>query len=706
MTFLNPLLLLGLAAAAIPLIIHLFNFRKPKRVEFSSLAFLKQLQQSTMQRVRVKQWLLLLLRTLALACLAMAFARPTLTGNMAGALGGRANASVAVVVDNSRSMLLRGSQGAYLDQAQTVAQALVEQAEQGDEFLLVTTGEGPRRPLYQNRAPMQDAVADVRAQQGAGSLTNAIATAAERLSADGTHLGKDLYILTDAQASTLSDSLAVPVADDIRMRLIPIGDRTYANVAVTEVRVTSRIIEAGQPVRVEATLVNYGTEPVEDYVASVFLEGERVAQGTADLPPNLPTRVPMTVTPQQRGWLAGSVVIEEDAFEDDNERFFTLYVPEQRPVLVVRGDGQSTQYLNLALSPQMARGEAAFAPEVIAESGLAAAGLNDYAVVALVGVRTLSSGEVSTLARYVDGGGGLLFFPAAGGQADDYNALFSALGAGRFSGFSGAIGQTNVVGSFDQADLDHPVFDGVLDQATQTRGTLESPDVFFAMNYTAGAGREQSLIRLSNDFPFLQEVRHGGGVAFLMAVAPDLDWSDLPVRGLFVPLVYRSFFYLSANGTDDESALRVGQPGELRLPSTSATGLALISPSGVEYTPEQRTLFGATLLQTDATLQEAGIYTVQAGDQVLRRVAFNLDNRESDLRTLAPDAAAEQLSAALDHEVQVLDVGDGDVEQLMTALTQERSGIEIWNVFLMLALLFLVAEMVVAKAWRPESVPA
>ncbi|MEM1095514.1 MAG: BatA and WFA domain-containing protein [Bacteroidota bacterium] len=706
MTFLNPLLLLGLAAAAIPLIIHLFNFRKPKRVEFSSLAFLKQLQQSTMQRVRVKQWLLLLLRTLALACLAMAFARPTLTGNMAGALGGRANASVAVVVDNSRSMLLRGSQGAYLGQAQTVAQALVEQAEQGDEFLLVTTGEGPRRLLYQNRAPMQDAVADVAGQQGAGSLAGAIATAAERLAEDGTHLGKDLYVLTDAQASTLTDSLVVPVPGDIRMRLIPIGDRTYANVAVTDVRVTSRIIEAGQPVRIEATLVNYSTEPVEDYVASVFLEGERVAQGTADLPPNLPTRVLMTVTPQQRGWLAGTVVIEEDAFEDDNERFFTLHVPEQRPVLVVRGDGQSTQYLNLALSPQMARGEAAFAPEVIAESGLAAAGLNSYAVVALVGVRTLSSGEVSTLARYVEGGGGLLFFPAAGAQAQDYNALFSALNAGQFSGFSGTIGQTNVVGSFDQVDLDHPVFEGVLDQATQTRGTLESPDVFFAMNYTAGASREQSLIRLSNGFPFLQEVRHGSGVAFLMAVSPDLDWSDLPVRGLFVPLIYRSFFYLSANGGDDEAALRVGQPGELRLPSTSATGLSLISPSGIEYTPEQRTLFGATLLQTDATLQEAGIYTVQSGDQVLRRVALNLDNRESDLRTLAPGVAAEQLSVALGHDVQVLDVGDGNVEQLMTALTQERSGIEIWNVFLMLALLFLIAEMVVAKAWRPESVPA
>lgn len=88
MTFLNPLLLLGLAAAAIPLIIHLFNFRRPRRVDFSSLVFLHELKKSTMQRVRIKQWLLLALRTLAIASVALAFARPTMTGPVAGTLGG------------------------------------------------------------------------------------------------------------------------------------------------------------------------------------------------------------------------------------------------------------------------------------------------------------------------------------------------------------------------------------------------------------------------------------------------------------------------------------------------------------------------------------------------------------------------------------------------------------------------------------------
>ena len=138
MTFLNPILLLGLAAAAIPLIIHLFNFRRPRRVAFSSLAFLHELKKSTMQRVRIKQWLLLALRTLALAALALAFARPTLEGALAGVFGNQGRSTMAVVLDHSTSMSLRDGSGAYLDQAKTIASELLNDFESGDELILVS----------------------------------------------------------------------------------------------------------------------------------------------------------------------------------------------------------------------------------------------------------------------------------------------------------------------------------------------------------------------------------------------------------------------------------------------------------------------------------------------------------------------------------------------------------------------------------------
>ena len=710
MTFLNPLVLFGLVAAAIPLIIHLFNFRRPKRVDFSSLEFLKELQKTTMQRVRIKQWLLLLLRTLAIACLILAFARPTLTGNLAGTLGGRANSSIALVLDNSLSMTLRDANGAYLEQARAVAAGLIDQTEPGDEVFVLTPAASTNATpaAYKNRSPALDAVADVTAEPGAVSTTRTLARAAALLDADAAHLNKEIYLLSDLQRSTLLDTLAADAPDDVRVIVLPVGEREHANVAVTDLRVASRIIEVGQPARVEATLVNYGTERIEGYVASLYLEGERVAQATADLEPGVSTEAAFAVTPQRRGWLAGMVQIEDDAFEYDNLRYFALHVPERRKLLVVRGAGQRTDFVELALSSQLTRGRVTVELETIDESALAATALGAYDAVVLVGPRDLSSGEVAAVVRYVESGGGLLFFPSESARAPDYNALLGGLGGGRFSGFSGVLGSGQVIATFDRVDLEHPLFEGVFDRPDlRGRVEVESPDLYYAMNYTPSSGSEQTLVQLSNSFPFLQEIRHGRGAAFVLTTAPTVTWSDLPVRGLFIPLLYRSIYYLSAGESVQGEQLIVGRAGELRLAGVpEGQSLRLVAPDGEEVTPEQRSLFGAVLLQTDASLRVPGIYDVQAGQTLVRRVALNLDSRESNLQTYPPDEAAERLAEQTGLPVRVLDPGPGSGGGLLEAIVAERTGVELWNVFLLIALLCLIAEMLVSMQWRPETVPA
>ncbi len=706
MTFLNPLLLIGLVAAAIPLIIHLFNFRRPKKVDFSSLVFLKELQKTTMQRVRIKQWLLLLLRTLAIGCLVLAFARPTLTGGLAGALGGRASTALALVLDNSLSMTLRDAQGEYLAQARALAAGIIAQMAPGDEVTLWPTADpSTAEPVtYQNRGAALAALQDVTPQAGAAVATHVLARAGALLER-AAHLNKEVYLISDLQRSTLADSATTPMPAGVRTILLPVGDRAAANVAVTGVQVVSRILEVGQPVRLEATLVNYGTERLDDYVASVYLEGERVAQAGADLDPGVPTTVTFAATPQRRGWLAGLVQIEDDAFEYDNLRYFTLNVPERRRVLIVRGEEQRTDYVELALSPALARDRVAFEHETIPENALAAAGLGAYDAVVLVGPRSLSSGEVAALARYVDDGGGLLFFPGAGARADDYNALLGSLGGGQFTGFSGALGPGRPIAAFDRVDLEHPLFEGIFERNAARRApSVESPDVYFVMDYQPGTGREQTLIQLSNGRPFLQEFRHGRGAALLVGVAPDPRWSDLPVRGLFIPLLYRAMYFLSAGESASGEQLTVGQAGTLRVGGApEAASLRLVAPDGETFTPEQRTLFGAVLMQTDASVRTPGIYDVQAGETLLRRVAFNQDRRESDLHRLDPPEAVARLAAVTGGPVRLLEADGAAVAEVLRA---ERTGRELWNVFLGLALVFLLAEMLVAKQWRPEAVAA
>ena len=713
MTFLNPFLLLGLAAAAIPLIIHLFNFRRPRKINFSSLEFLKELQKSTMQRVRIKQLLLLLLRTLAIACLVLAFARPTLTSNMVGSLGAQASSSIAIILDNSRSMQMRDAQGAYYDQAKEAVNALINQTKTGDEIFLLPVSKDVRALSSDGAYTMphlaREAVQDLSISSYPGSITDSWVRAMQVL-AEAKNLNKEIYIISDFQRSALKDTTLSEGSESYRTYLLPVGDREHPNVAVTGVEVMSRIIEVGQPIRMEATLVHYGEDVISEYVASVFLAGERVAQATVELEPGIPTTASFTVTPQERGWLSGVVQIEEDAFASDNVRHFTLNVPEQRRLLIVTGEGQESAFVELALSASLTRGRVGFELETIDEKDLSVKRLGTYNTIILVGPRDLSSGEVASLGEYVEEGGGVLLFPSESASAVDYNALFSELGAGEFSGFSGNWLERTSVASFGRVELEHPLFEGVFEQQTGFREQInvENPSLYYTMNYTPGTGDEQTLIQLSTRFPFLQEIRHGQGSVFVLAVAPDTRWSDLPQRGLFIPLLYRCMYYLSSTETVSGEQLIVGVPSDLRITGITETDrLKLVAPDGEEIVPEQRSLFGASLIALDADFQLPGVYNIQNGEALTRRVAMNLDNRESDLSTFSPDEAEEWMEGIAEGTIRTLDLSSsGGASGVLEELQQEKTGIELWNVFLWMALIFLVIEMMVARQWRPEAVPA
>lgn len=393
MSFLNPLLLFGLAAAAIPLIIHLFNFRRPRRVDFSSLAFLHELKKSTMQRVRVKQWLLLALRTLAIACLVIAFARPTMTGPLAGQLGGSGRTTMALIVDRSASMTLRDGAGSYMDQVQTLVEALLEDAESGDEILLVPVpADGDTPVFHQNAASALAALEDLQTGSGSETLTEALARTGERL-ADRPTVNRDVFVISDFQESTVSDSVQVVLPEGTRVLLMPVGTDGRGNIAVSDVRVMSQIISEGEPARFEATITNHGTEEVRALVVSLILEGQRIAQATVDVGADSEASALFTATPRGRGWLSGTVQIEDNQYLFDNQRAFALHVPEERSVLLVRGGSTDSRYLRLALSTELTAGSARFQTSEILESALASTSLGAFDSVVLAGVQTLSSGS-------------------------------------------------------------------------------------------------------------------------------------------------------------------------------------------------------------------------------------------------------------------------------------------------------------------------
>ena len=703
MTFLNPLVLIALATAAIPLIIHLINMRKPRRIDFSSLAFLEELRQQTIRRLRIKQWLLLVLRTLAVASLVLAFARPAVKSPAIARLTPE-NASVVVVLDNSMSMELRDQRGSYFSQASEFVMNLAgEMGTTGEIAIVPLVDDGLAHPL--SRPAVAGArLAEITPTHGRAGLVGALRSAQSALS-QAQNATRRIFVVSDFQRTNFSDSAGVDLDLGAPVVLVPIGERSVDNVSITRVRIVSSIVEVNQAVTLAVEVQNFGAQSIRNWGLSVYLEGERAAQSTVTLDPGQTAEVSLSVLPRSRGWLSGRAVLEEDAFEYDNERFFTLHVPEERRVLLVRGAGRNTEYLNLALSTRLRDGGALFNVEEIWEEAVSGTFSADFDAVVLLGLRTITSGLATALTSFVEEGGGVFLF--AGEEAADgpYNEFLDQIGAGSFEGLSAAPpGAT--LGTLSRLDREHPLFRGVFESDESDR-TVERPSVKKIVRYVAGGGDEQTLLNTSAGRPMLQEVRHAAGRVLIAPFLPEPEWTDLPVRGLFVPLMVRSMYYLTSADDQSGDGMPSGAGGAYRIASKHAgSRLKIVSQTGREWIPEQRMAAQGAFFTLPFTLRTPGTYDVIGGESLLKRFALNVDQLESNLERMDVSEASDRIEETTGAAASTLRFGSPD-ESLSERIRLEQNGVEIWNVFLTIALVLLIAEMLVAARWKPvKAAPA
>ena len=688
MTFLNPLLLFGLAAVAIPIAVHLFNFRKPQRLDFSTLRFVRAIEATSMRRVRIRQWLLLALRVLAVAALVLAFAQPILPAAAGGAFADEGARSVAVVLDNSLSMTLRDRGGERLDQAKELAAAAADALARGDERTLILTAPPPgTQPLpYESAGPVLDAIEEVRAGSGAGTLAQAIARAASGLQ-NGLHPRREIVVVSDLQASTLGESVRAPLPEDVTLVLLPVGAGETVNTAVTDARVASRIVEPGRPVQIEATVERFGGEP-GTVGASLWLDGRRLSEVAVELTPGVPATARFAATPPGRGALGGEVRIEPDDAAWDDARALAIEVPPAPRVVVVRGAGERSDLVALALGLSAETGGIALSE--VPEEAFAGVDLAETDVVVLVGAG--GAAQDARLDGFVGAGGGVLVFAGAEAALPGLSTLLGRLGGGRFAG----IETTEDGWDLTDADTDHPLFQGVFEDGDAAR-RLEALDVQRAARYVGAGGDERTLVSMQSGAPFLHELRRGDGRVLVVGVAPDPAWSDLPSRGLFVPLLYRAVALLaagSASGAPDEGGL-VRVEG-----ATPGVPLTLVGPDSVAVVPPQRAVPGGLLVDVEGAAERPGLYRIVQAGRTLRAVAVNGGAEESDPTALSADEAAERLEAVTGQPVRIMDSA-----ALQSDADPARGGPPLWTWFLAVALAALVAETLLTTRWRaaPEA---
>ena len=585
--FLNPMMLAGIAAAAVPLVIHLLWRSRFRSVDWGAMMFLEQ-RGAADRAARLKGPVLLILRMGMVGLLAAALAQPVLHG-----LGGDArdrHISAAIILDASASMAMDENGRSRFDLAKEAVYHILGGVgaglrQKGDTVSLIVAGEAesaaessPRPNVAEQSDPAQAISAALQGLVGPGGQAD-IAAALNRALDElekSANPRREIYLVCDRQAASWKNVDAA-FAAAFRRRIaawplppavfvIPIGSDSTDNLAVEDVQLAEAPAVVGQAAQIEVRLHNYSPIPRAGLALSVGIN-----YGPSYSPHKTPlagriggretalVRLPVTFTE------AGSHLIVAEVERGPGVRFAqrkdqSVEVLEVHHVLMVSGDWRehgyraAADFLRLALNPFAAPRRQPVRLEVISDAHWPADDLADYQVVILANVAEISAAQARAIQAFVFDGGGLLIVPGDLTQTDNYNASLGPEGADLLPGNLGAelTGAESAPTALTKFDAAHPVL-------AFLRGKSE-PDPVAVQRYFPVAPYAGSLSAawLANGRPFLLQTstaHTGRGRVLMVAASLDADSTALPATSLFLPMMQSAVHYLSGGAAQQRSVI-------------------------------------------------------------------------------------------------------------------------------------------------------
>jgi len=669
--FVNPAFLLGAGAAAIPFILHMVYRRRAPKIFFSTLRFIRASAERTARRRRIRDWILLLLRAGAIFLLVTALAGPIFRG----AGSGGDNAAVALVMDNSYSMAAEWEQTSAYARARDFAVQILGGLPADSQAAVTYACPPPGHTqladlLTSDRNGLAEEVGRSEVSAVGGDLAGAI-DRAEKLLKNAPSDQREIYVFTDLQRIAWRELPQPKSGRTPMMVIVDCGSGEMENVAVSAVHHTALRPAVGVPLTLQVRVRNFGARPAQGK-ALLYLDGKKSAERALKVNPRAETELSFGVTFKTAGTHTGWVGIEvNDILPLDNRRFFAIDIPQRIRVAVVREkEGPVPQlddafFIVPALNPSAAgmQVSSAIAPEKLLRSDLTPAKLTKYAVVYLVNLQFLTDQQLRAVAEYLAAGGSLAIFPGDDLKPDKWNPSTvpskRELMPAAFGELLPQNGESEEAVPLDRetVDFNHVVFAPFarMDASFFTDVTAAR---YYDLQLREGAGA-RVLARLANGKPFLVEkaAGKGRGKVMLFCTTATTQWTNLPARRLFLPLLHQVTYYLARTRRAPESVA----PGRsVVFPGTSATGRpgAQDTTAGFEVTDP----LGVTKAATTPSAAEGpasyvyadtarpGIYTwtrraEHAAEAGPERGAFvvNLNTTEGDLATVDQETLSEKM---------------------------------------------------------------
>ncbi len=691
MIFLNPAVLFGLLAASIPVLIHLLNLRKLKRVDFSTLAFLKELQKNKIRKIKLKQWLLMALRMGIILFLVTAFARPTLKGTAIGGTASAAKTTAVFILDNTPSMSVVDAKGSYFNQAKAAINELLGQLQEGDDAALILVGDvrDDKIKTTNDLARFRKEVDDARISDASGYLNNALIKAAQVMG-NSDNFNKEVYILSDFQSGRLFkqgdiSNLGHLLNDKVRLYTFNYSGKSVYNIGIDNLKVNTQIFEQNKPVDFGVTVTNYSNQPVSNLVVSLYINNQRSAQQSVTLNPGESKILSMESAVNATGYVDVYAEIEDDEVAADNKRYTNIFIPKEIPVGIFAENEADAKFVDLALNAGSNGSTLKITSKSLSQ--LSSLDLSQFDVIILIGSKGFNSGE--RLRSFLASGGGVFLMPGSSGDLQSFRKLTSSLKLPSPTLSAGKINDTGNPVRFDKIDFENPVFHNIF--AHREKKSVESPEIYYYYKiFTEGRGR--SIISLADGSSFLGEYKSGKGKIFLMNTSPVLSWSTFPLKSIFAPLMSKSVYYLASKDRTESDYL-AGSTVNINLSGNTSPQIKIRKPDGnVDFINLQDS-GGSSYLKYDETVL-TGNYKVFGGDKIIDEFTVNPDPRESVTKYIGSKEFEDYLNK-IGFKGKYINIEKN--QDPAKIVMQSRFGSELWKYFILIAIILAVIEMTVAR---------
>lgn len=662
MNFLYPQFLYALFALSIPIIIHLFNFRKTKKVYFSNTRFLQKVKEASSSKRKLKHYLILASRLLMLFFLVIAFAQPFIPSEEQASAQGKA----LIYLDNSLSMNNEVDDDvSAFDEALQYVNALTELYPTSVEYKILTNDFNTYSGIYQNKKDVSELTTELRMT----GVSRSFDEIKERLTLQQNEGSYDVYWISDFQSSTAGNEEEILFDSLYSVNLVPMNFTSVNNVFVDSLYLDNPFLIGDEKLKLNVILRNIGTEEVNDLIVKVYVDEVQSATASVNIKPNDVVTATFDLAFNIEGNNQCRISFEEFPVTFDNDFYFTINGSQKIDVLEIKSNPEVTHIQNVFGNEEL------FNLKSINFSNLDYSLIPEADLVVVNGLESIDPSLAVVLNEYLSEYGNIIFIPAASPDIASYRQMS---GLGNISPMD-----STAKTALETPDFSDPFFENVFEETNKS----------FAMPEAAGVvqwGRDRTaLLKYKNGMPFLSRMRTNGNL-YILGSPLSSKYTSLQAHAIFVPVMYR----IAAQSASKESKLYyyTDDPRVSFKTDTLITDNVFKLRRGEEeIIPAQRVTGNNVFMEVPKFTIGAGFYDLMFEGRKITTLAFNVSPAESDLRQYT----TADLKKIFKGKVEVFEVQDRDGFE--RSVERKYIGQPLWKYAIIIVLVFLLMEVLLIR---------